>query len=299
MMRFAAALGAVFIFPSMPAPAADAPARAGVVRLPMKLRYGVPSIPCKVNGREVWMIVDTGSTACLLAAETAARVGVRPMRGAERAAQVMGSHGTESAGVASVARLSAGDWSWTGVPMLIRQRRAERYDTGIFAPPVLIDVLSVRLLKSACSYLTIDSTAGQVEFGFAKPFQARREAHSSIPLRFIAGLPCLDVAINQVRLECLVDTGTSAQMEIHAGSAGAAGVRADSTTAPKLRIGVGRGNPQAARVHSAIVPQARLGGATLRNLECVLVPDASKLGFGTLRRFRTTFDFARNRLWLE
>jgi predicted aspartyl protease len=291
--KLAPALAALLLLVSS---AAAAPAPT-FVRLPLKLRYNVPAVPCTLNGSAVWMIVDTGSQVGLLAAETAARVGVHPLPGGTGSAQLTGSHGAERANVGMIDRLAVGAWSQADVPTVIRQRTAQRYSTDLLSPPVLIDVLSVQLLRRVCSYVTIDSST--VEFGFQQAFRPIDANRGAVPLRFRRGLPYADLVIKGRRFECLVDTGTSAPLELNARDAADTGLRAKAGGASRLRIGIGEGNRQAARVRTGILAQAQLGGASLRNVEAAIVPDSSKIGFGLLRHFRTTFDFQHDRLWLE
>ena len=171
------------------------------VRVPMKLENGVPKIPCRVNGQEVWMMLDTGSQACILEAATAQQCGVRTVAPSVAAAAVRGIAGTEAALVGVPDSMSIGNWQWNHLPCLIRTQRSTIPGPWIFSrQPVSFNLLGMDAIKSMCSYVCLDYRRGEAVFGFkAGPAKAAESAGSSI-LGFPRGAAFHSVASREQRM---------------------------------------------------------------------------------------------------
>lgn len=266
--------------------------------LPVKLRYGVPAISCTLNDLPSALILDTGSQISLLSTETARRVGVRASEGPGTRMILTGSHGRETARLALVDRFAtAGGWSCRQLPMVVRDRTSEPATRG--GERILIDVLSGRVLRGMCSFVTFDPASGTVTLGFTDKFRPSSRDAVSTSLGFEHELPHADIRVDGVRVRCLIDTGTTAALELNPQDAAAVKLRVRSSGTQRRRIGIGESGSSASLIRSGRAAQIEIAGVQLRGAEVLSVADRSKVGFGFLKYFRTTFDFRRGRLWFE
>jgi len=270
------------------------------VEVPMSLGSGVPHIRARVNGREVDFIVDSGSQATVLEADTALRCGVRTARKSEGTLSLSGISGSESALMGVPERIEIGPWHWEGMPCLVRTTESEISRRGLVGGRrFLINVLGMDAMRRMCSFVTFDYPGAKAVFGFRDAFKPAPGPKSwRTPMMAKDGLFYVRVGDGRSKWLAVVDTGSSSCVEVGSDIAERGGLR-QGTELPRIyRIGVGASNSNAA-VAVAGIRSLELLGPPLLNVPAVLVPDSAKIGSGLLRQFRATLDFRRSVLWLE
>lgn len=185
------------------------------VRVPLRLHRGVPQAACRINGRAVWMIVDTGSQATVLEADTAARCGVLLLERAGGKITLAGLGGTEPARAGLPAEMSLGGWRWRRLPCLVRTRQTRAPGLVLFPARLRFDLLGMDALRAMCSSLTLDFPRRELILRFRQKSSADPTGE---PLEFGDGLPYVRIR----GAACLVDTGSAGGPEIGLGT-GAAG----------------------------------------------------------------------------
>lgn len=269
------------------------------VAVPMKLRNGLPTIACAVNGHEVWMIVDTGSQKCVLEAATATKAGVRTLHRSVAKVEVTGGRGKESALVGVPETFSAGAWTWRGLPCVVRTPPSPASKRPPFSrTQVAFNILGMDVLESMCSYVAIDYPRREVVFGFRKAFQPANPAaaHQSFETR--AGVPYIRLSHAGEKWWSLFDTGASSSMEITQATARRFAGKQRTRWIDTVHYGLG-GEPVRRRLECLTLASVHCLGRDWRNVEAMLVENESKVGSGLVPAFRLTLDFARSRLWLE
>lgn len=271
------------------------------VRVPMKVKNGLPQIPCHVNGHEVWMVLDTGSQTCVLEAETALQCAVPTIARALAETAVRGTHGQEPALAGVPDTIAIGDWQWHRLPCLVRTHRNSLPGPWIFSQqPVPFNLLGMDVMKSMCSYITLDYQRSEVVFGFRKTFQPEPVTNASYQsLDFRGGLPFIKVSAGGNEWWSLLDTGSAAQLEIDPAIARLPGFSQKPAWSRAVRSGMGRSDqPPGRQIEQFVLPRLSLLGLELRNVDVLIVGDQAKLGSGLLKGLRLTLDLQRSRLWL-
>lgn len=271
------------------------------VEVPMRLDSGLPHIRAQLNGREVELIVDTGSQATVLEADTALHCGVRTAKKSEGTLSLSGISGSESALMGVPERIEIGRWSWQGMPCLVRTTQSEIPRQGFLGGGrrFLINVLGMDAMRRMCSFVTLDYPGAKAVFGFRdafKPVAGRKSWRT--PMVEKGGLPHVRVGDGRSKWMAVVDTGSSSCVEVGRDIAERGGLRRETDWPRIFRMGVGTTNSTAA-VPVAGIRSLELLGPRLLNVPAVLVPDSAKIGSGLLRQFRVTLDFRRSALWLE
>ncbi len=268
----------------------------------MKIRNGVPTIPCSVNGQEVWMILDTGSEVCVLEAETARRAGVRTIHRSLAEVEVTGAGGEETALVGVPDVVTVGAWRWRGLPCVVRTAPRAATEPGWFSPPrVAFDILGMSALRAMCSYVTLDYPRGEVVFGFRQGYRQGSPATASRqPFAVKRGVPFVKVAAEGHEWSALVDTGASSKMEIDQVTAARFGIRKQARWINAVRFGLGdAGGAKQRRFECLTLPSVTCLGRNWRKVEAMLVANESKIGSGLCADSRLTIDFTGSQIWLE
>lgn len=272
------------------------------VVVPMKIRNGLPTIPSSLNGRAVWLILDTGSQECVLEDATARAAGVRLVDSPLAHVEVAGVRGNEIAEVGVPDSVSIGSWHWHGNPWVVRT--SHHPTTGLaslFGSSIEFNILGMSALRAMCTYLTVDSKRGEVTFGFKGGFQpADPAAASHQPFEIRHGIPYLNVSHGDQAWPFVLDTGASSKVEI---------VRAIAEEIPMVKPArwvratqVGLGESEASgrtRIQCLTLESMTFLGRNWRNIEALVVESESKIGMGMWRSSRLTVDFSASQIWLE
>ena len=278
----------------------DAPA---TVTVPMELRGGLPSIQCRINGgAPQWIILDTGSQGCVMEASTALAHQVEVVDPALTNLHLMGILGTESVLMGVPANLSIGEWKVDNFPFLVRtQKNALLVSWPFWRVDLHYDVLGMNMIRSMCSYMTIDYQARSVTFGFKGAFVPRGKGKAwRAPLFFDKQLPHVLLSSNGRPWKALIDSGATAPAELDQATASRLGVLASARTVNGSRLGVGSSSkPEASSQRIVKIPNIDKLGPKIVNVPATIVGDFNKIGTGLMLPFRVTFDFKAQRLWLE
>ncbi len=270
---------------------------------PMKIRHGLPTIPCSVNGHVMWLIVDTGSEGCVLEAETARDAEVRMIAGTRGSVAVTGARGKETARLGIPDAITIGAWHWQGLPWIVRaSHRQTPEKTGWSSgAPMAFNILGMSAMQAMCTYVTIDYARGAVIFGFRQPFQpVVLSAATHQPFEVRHGVPFVKVAHGGHEWASLLDTGASAKMEINQFTAERFELRKQSRWVSAAHLGLGQADDPAQRkFENLILGSVTCLGRSWRNTEAMVVENESKIGSGLCREFRLTVDFAGSQIWLE
>ena len=261
------------------------------VRTPLRLRNGVPCVPCRVNGREVWAILDTGSERTVLEAETARKCGVRTIPGSVLKAEIGGMNGAETVLGGVPERMAIGAWAWSRMPCLVRTRET-RLPSG---RTVAFDILGMDVLRAMASYVTLDFRRGEAAFGFRKPYPSAKGEGAAFQWRH--GVPEVSLSAAGGRWSAILDTGASSALHLDHATAAAMGLPG-ARVANDTMVGLGDSRLRATSAR-ATVPHVEIMGHGVDDLDTVIVPEYSKVGTGFLRYFKVTLDLKRSRVWLE
>ena len=274
-----------------------------IVTVPMEIRGGLPCVKCRINGGSPqWIIIDTGSQGCVLEAKTAVKNHVKVVDPAATNLRIVGVLGTESALMGIPDSLQIGDWQINRFPVLVRTQRNRLVSSWPFGKiDLAFDVVGTNIMRSMCSYMTLDYLGGAATFGFKGTFKPSPSAkYWHAPLSMDKGLPHVRIRTQGVDWTALIDTGATSVAELNEGTAKKLGILQGARTVNGSRLGVGEAPSGAADAHRMVtIPTLERIGPDIRKVPALIVGDFTKLGTGLLRRFRVTFDFRGQRLWIE
>jgi len=268
---------------------------------PMKIRNGLPTFSCSMNGHVVWLILDTGSQVCLLEAETARAAEVRLVAAALARVDIAGVRGNETARVGVPESISIGAWRLQGQPFVVRTAPS-RTPAGWFSGrPVTFNILGMSALRAMCSYVTLDYARHEIIFGFGPAFHPVAPAvaaHQAFELR--NGLPFVNVACGGHQWAALVDTGASAKLEILPVTAKQVRSSEKSRWIKGAQMGLGQSSvSNTQRFECFTLGSVDCLGRRWRNVDAMLVENEAKIGSGMYQASRLTFDFSSSQIWLE
>lgn len=266
-------------------------------------RYRVPVVVGSVGGEDVRLMLDSGSTHAVCGYSLARALKLPTVAGAGPVG-TRGLGGTVEHCVGVTPSLRIGSLEVRRLVTMIgpdvAALRVKREWFGTTAM-MLTGLNTFRGLAS----VTLDYPRGRVRFAPAGDYQPERAAKFAtwVPLRWSNDLPCVEIAVDgKGPLPCFVDTG------------GDYGLMVLRSRAEKLgywrpgqgSVTPGRGVAGAGLTTAYTVREAKLGGATLRQVPGrtqVVGPEpvGAELMVGNvvLRAYRVTFDFKNQRLWLE
>ena len=270
--------------------------------VPMKIRNGLPTVYCSLNGHAVWLIVDTGSQECVLEAATARDAGVRIIDQRRAQIQVTGIGGKEMALVGVPDSISIGTWHCQDLPCIVRATPPVATETGWFSRrTVAFNLLGMSALRAMCSYVTLDYQRREVVFGFKGAFQPTRPATAAHqPFEMRHGVPFVKVSHAGHEWSALLDTGASPKMDIDRSTAEQVGPGKRFRWVNATHVGLGKSdNPKQGRFGRLTLESVWCLGRSWRNVDAMLVEDESKIGSGLCRGFRLTVDFTGSQVWLE
>jgi hypothetical protein len=264
----------------------------------------VPVVVGSFNGRAgVRMLLDSGSNQSLLGYKLA-RAGGVPIVENLKPVTAMGVGGAVENLPALVPVGTIGALEFRNLPAFIApETESLRMARGWFgsAPVMIVSVNTFRPL----SYLTVDALGGTVSISANEPYLPAESAKfvTNVPLRWEGDLPVVDIAVdNRERLPCIVDTGGDYGLLLPRQQANEFGYWKPGSGRLDASHGVGGATLDT----GFVVRQTKLGGATLKEIPARTLLIGPELGGGklllgnvVLRRYRVTFDFRRNLLWLE
>jgi hypothetical protein len=260
----------------------------------------VPVLEAEINGvAGVPLILDTGASATLLHAATAARAEVRLLAAEEGSVPMQGVIGVEQARIGLVRRLRLGGWTTEGFPCLVRLHENR---IGLTGASFRHNLLGFDLLRRHCSQVTLDFPKRTVEFAFAGRFQPQPGRHVAwAPFTVRQGAPFITLGSGDQRWQAVVDTGSFNGVEISRQVAEQLGVADQGQPVEGLillSVG-GTTTSDDAGLRTVRLADLSLFGETWRNAPVDISPGPPRVGSYFLRDYRVTFDFRAGRIWLE
>lgn len=267
-------------------------------------QFRVPVVKATINGQaDVRVLLDSGSNRNLLGYSLARRLNVPAIAGLKPMSS-FGIGGMVDNYPALVALMQIGGMELRRVFTLISpDTQVLTFRAGLFGDTHLM-VFGVSQLRSL-SYLTLDYLHGTVTFGAHESYRPDPTLafSTAAPLRWESDLPYVDVMIdNRWKRPSLIDTGGDYGLVLPRAQASGMHYWQPSRGPVSASHGVGGATLDTRYT----VKRVTLGGATFVDVPARTIasgPEMSDrqlmLGNVLLRRYRVTFDFRNNQLWLE
>ena len=267
-------------------------------------QYRVPVVKATINGQaNVRVLLDSGSNRNLLGYSLARKLGVPAIAGL-KPMNSFGIGGMVDNYPALIALMQVGGMELRRIFALISpDTQVLNFRAGLFGDTQLM-VFGVSQLRSL-SYLTLDYLRGTVTFGARESYQRDRSLNfgTAVPLRWESDLPYVDVMIDEKwKRPSLIDTGGDYGLVLPRAQASGMHYWQPSRGQVSASHGVG-GSTLDTRY---VIKRVTMGGANFMDVPARTIasgPEMSDrqlmLGNVLLRRYRDTFDFRHNQLWLE
>lgn len=272
--------------------------RGRSITLPFRLRTNTPCLTAQTSGgREIPMMLDTGAGRMVIGARTAAQLKMPVVSASEVQATMLGVVGTERGRVGILSPLRLGDWSLPAYPCFIRT-----YENIVLGMDFPENILGFDLAENYCSYLTIDYPRRTATFAFKQTFRpSGGKRTSSTPFTIKNGVPYIDIQAGKTRWKSIIDTGSFNGLEINEDIARKLSVQDQGRPVEgMILIAVGGTvTSDHANIRTVTLPELKFGGGTYPNAEVDISIGVPRVGSHFLKDYRVTFDFDRNRVWLE
>ncbi|MFM7605039.1 MAG: aspartyl protease family protein [Prosthecobacter sp.] len=277
------------------------PPSGGVVRMAMKMDdAGLPTVKVSLNGRRAEdLLLDTGATVTVLDAALAVRNRIATVPGVRP--EMAGVMGSESGMGAVIETMQIGPWRLDNLPCVVRLQRSSA-GLDFLSSDFAISVLGFHLAQKHCSHLTLDYPRRTVEFGFGGFRGPTSPNHKKASFRLKCGVPMIRVSVGKISWDAIVDTGSCFGIEINQKLAQrlGCGTGGQVILGNFVMIGVGGATtPEEAGVRVITVPRLSMMGSTFSNAPIDVMPGPARIGSYFLQKYRVTFDFRRQLVWLE
>jgi hypothetical protein len=266
--------------------------------------YRAPVILAIVNGTpDVPVTLDSGSNLNLFGYTLARSLGI-PLIAGLKPITGHGIGGSVDNYAAILPAMQIGSIQFHRMMALIGPDEQVLGMTHSFWGDKQVMLLGVNALREL-SYLTIDNLRGNVIFGAREGYlpDDTLKFMTAVPLHWIGRLPAVDISVDaREAVTCILDTGGDYGMLLPRARANEWGYWIPGKG--RLTIPGGVGGASLATTYQIKV--AKIGEATLTRIparSALIGPEVGGgnvfLGDVVLRRYRVTFDFKRDTLWLE
>lgn len=273
-----------------------------VVSVPMRLDVGgftgLPHVRVRIGELEDWWLVDTGADYTTLEAPDATRFGLRLLRTNDVGPlDVTGIGAVVPGRFALLPATKLGDLTITGQHLsLVLQGEHRKTLLGIFPrshqPMRILGALSLRVAPR----VTFDYPAGKLEFA-PDSVKSPPPGALELPLMLREHRTFTRLNVQGREVECLVDTGLDAELDLPHALLKEVGVLGPGT---KVSTGIQAGVGGERKVEVFRLPQLTLQGRRFENVSVKSgAAGGNAMGTGFLKRFRVTFDFPGQRIFLE
>jgi len=266
-------------------------------------QFRVPVILANINGHPgVRVLLDSGSNRNLFGYSLAHELAVSAVTGLDPVIS-SGIGGSVDNLIGVVRSIKAGTLELRRVLALIGpDTQVLSLTHGFWNNPqaLIFGLHTLRML----SYVSIDAPNGTVTFAPREAYRAQPSSIfvTTIPLRWVNGLPQVEVVMDGETVPCYVDTGGDYGLLLPRKLAGELGYWKPGHET----VGISKGVAGASLSATYVVRETKVGLAIFANLAArtqVTGPDAADgnalLGNASLRRLRVTFDFQHGQLWME
>jgi hypothetical protein len=266
--------------------------------------YRAPVILAIVNGKpDVPVTLDSGSNLNLFGYTLARSLGI-PLIAGVKPITGHGIGGSVDNYAAILREMQIGSIQFHRMVTLVGPDEQVLSVTHSFWGDKQVMILGVNALRKL-SYLTIDNLRGNVIFGAHEGYlpDDTLKFMTAVPLHWIGRLPAIDISVDsREAVTCILDTGGDYGMLLPRARASEWGYW--SPGKGPLTIPGGVGGASLATTYQVKV--VKVGKATLARVPArtgLIGPEIGGgnifLGDVVLRRYRVTFDFKRDTLWLE
>ena len=268
-----------------------------VFRVPMTTALGIPSIPAKINGAEVSVILDTGNAfPILLDAASAADLSLPTIQGAKAKGTGIGGNVDvllaryDSIGLANQRILGK------GVAGIFLHSYRTTF-AGVTVKEIPLNLLGLPLLEQFSS-VTIDAPREEVIFSYKRAYQPPTGA-SSFPFTIEEGRMWVSLQVGGQSVRAFLDTGCGSGLRLPEKTLKQLPEGALKSPFLRKRKAMGVGGVEQERV--GILREAILGNLRLTPLEFDTSAGGSDtlLGWLPFRKNRITIDFDRRKVWVE
>ncbi len=267
-------------------------------------RYRAPVVLASVNGNpDVPVALDSGSNLNLFGYTLARSLGIPLITGVKPITS-HGIGGSVDNYAAILPEMQIGSIQFRRMMTLVGPDEQVLGMTHSFWGDKQVMLLGVGALREL-SYLTIDNLRGNVIFGARDGYlpDDTLTFMTAVPLHWIGRLPAVDISVDgREAVTCILDTGGDYGMLLPRTRANEWGYW--SPGKGPLTIPGGVGGASLATTYQVKV--VKVGGATFTRVPArtgLIGPEVGGgnvfLGDVVLRRYRVTFDFKRDTLWLE
>ncbi len=269
------------------------------VTVPMVEAYHeLPGLEMRLNGKQtVKMLADTGAQLCILDAASVLDGGGRTYVPGHISVSVTGIGGNEEAWLARFDHASIGDIELKSFTTLVRRQK-----TLVRFGPVPMRTMPINLLGCpvflAFDHVTFDYPRHQFVFSGHTPFTPPKGAQR-IPLTARGQLLYVPLRIGSKTVEAMVDTGAKDQIFLNSKTVRKLGLHGSVASGGHYRA-IGLGGETAGRQFS--VPLVFLGDMPIRNVTVDTAESEAwqaRIGSELLSRWKVTFDFRGDAMWVE
>jgi predicted aspartyl protease len=268
------------------------------IEVPMeRSAASLPTVRMNLNRtKSVPFIADTGAQLSVVEAEVALSVKADVFAPTEGTLRVQGIGGEEKAWLARFANVQLGPVEFSDLVTVLRRETSALRFGGVRVGGFDVNLLGAPVL-SAFSFVTFDYRAKRMMFSGATPFVPSRGA-VRVPMELRESLPYVPVEINGRSYQALVDTGARDQLFLNEQIVRELGLEGAASSGGTFKA-AGLGGMIRGRTFR--LPVIYIGGMPAPNVavDSSGGPWRVRIGSELLERWRTTFDFRNNALWLE
>lgn len=266
-------------------------------------RYRWPVVLANINGtKSVPLLLDTGASYPVLGYTLARRLNL-PIIGGVNAFPITGGRGKANVHPAVVSLVDVGDLRIEKLLALVGADASfPKHMIGGQLGKEGAMIMGLYAWKGI-SYLCIDSLRGTATFSLYEPYQRDPTVTfvTSVPMRWESDKLSIEIAFDDRHTHrCLIDTGGDFDIYLPQKVSEAMGYRMAGDG--KAYTGRGVGGVKQSRLYE--LKKVKIGEAALTGVPAVSDLGETRLsevllGNKILRRYRVTYDFRNEKLWLE
>lgn len=270
---------------------------ATMIRVPLDISLGIPSIDGQINGQDTRLILDTGNAfPVLLDASSAAAIGMPTIRGGALKGTGIGGNVdvllTQYDSISILNRNILG----RGLAGVFLHSYSKTF-AGLTIDEIQLNLLGLPLLEQFSS-VTIDAPRNEVIFAYKRSFTPPEKA-ASFPFTIKDGRMWVKIKIGTQELTAFLDTGCGSGLRLSKAAMDALPKSALTSSRLRKRRAMGVGGVE--QEYVGVLREATLGSVRITPLEFDIgtgSPDML-LGWLPFKQSRITIDFERKKVWVE
>ena len=258
---------------------------------------GLPAVDVRLNqGTEIRMILDTGAQLSVVEAKRAAEAKAHVFASEKKPFRVIGVGGEELAWLARFDRVFIGPMKLKNFIAVLRRSKTNVRFAGLPMGGLEVNLLGSPTF-SGFNHVTLDYPRKRVVFSAGTDFSPERHAHA-VPLAIREGLFYVPLRVGTRIVPAMVDTGAKDQIFLNQRLLKTWGMEKLAAQGHPYRA-AGIGGETSGRQFP--LPLVFLGDEPVRNVvvDAGTGPWSARIGTELLSRWRVTFGFRNNVMWLE